>query len=89
MKLLLRLECSTKLLLRLDASLPRGIVGEPARDRSDGVFGPEYSARVIGRGPEAYELRRLSDAYCGRGAAMELRRDEGRDEAGESISAES
>lgn len=30
-----------------------GSVGDPARDKRDGVGGPLYSAFVIGRGPEA------------------------------------
>lgn len=42
-------------------SLPRGKVGEPARDRTDGVTGPEYSPRRIGRGPEAIDDRRERD----------------------------
>lgn len=38
-----------------------GMVGDPARDSSDGVAGPEYSAFVIGNGPEARELRLLRE----------------------------
>jgi len=66
-----------------------GSVGEPARERSDGVVGPLYSALVIGRGPEAYELRRLAEYIVGRGATMDERRDDGRLETGESSTAES
>lgn len=64
-----------KLFFRLATfSFVSGWVGEPARDRSDGVAGPEYSAFVMGRGPDAWDERRDNEpadaGYIGRGAWM-------------------
>ena len=70
-------------LLRLLAasSLPSGRVGEPARESKDGVAGPENSALVKGRGPDARLDRR--ERLMGNGWAKEVRRDPGRDGNGE------
>jgi hypothetical protein len=47
------------------SSLPKGRVGDPARDSKDGVVGPENSALVRGRGPDASEPLRDKDAMAG------------------------
>lgn len=84
-----------KLLLRLATfSLASGCVGDPARERSDGVGGPEYSCLVMGRGPLAYDERRdrppepgcppeCEPARTGRGATMDGRLEVGGDAKGE------
>jgi len=71
------------MLLRLlvVSSLPSGRVGEPARESKDGVAGPENSALVRGRGPDARLDRR--ERVMGNGCAKEARREPGRDGYGE------
>lgn len=94
--------CAAASLAKLDLrlatfSLASGCVGEPARLRSDGVGGPEYSCLVIGRGPLACEERRdklpCEMGYDGRGAAREGRLepcgDGAGDECGDSSTADS
>lgn len=60
-------------------------MGEPARERSDGVAGPEYSALVIGLGPEAMDERRERDTPGCMIFANDCRLDPGRDGYGDVV----